>query len=173
MTTARVNIDDTSTVVVVDAAGDTPGGRYVIPAGIDSLRRSHFTNDPPAPEDLTNAIGEMLDHLADARRETPALVEATTVVVSGPGPRAIAFVEFGGVVDAPTHVLTREATEEVFRILATENASERRLNPGLPAGFVDSIVAGCCALVALMRGLHLGALIVDLAPQDAAAISTE
>lgn len=172
MTTARLNIDDTSTVIVVDDVGETPGGLYVIPTGIDSLRRRHFTTDPPAPEDLTNAIGEMLDHLADAKRETPALLEATAVVVSGPTPRVIAFVEFGGVVDSPTHILTREAAEEVFRILATENASERRLNPGLPAAFVDSVVAGCCALVAVMRGLHLTTLIVDL-PPDAAAVDTD
>jgi DNA-directed RNA polymerase beta subunit len=58
-------------------------------------------------------------------------------------------------------VLTKDAAEDVFRTLATENHSQRILNPGLPAERSDIIVAGCCILVATMRRLHIDEIIVS------------
>lgn len=156
---ARIVIDDALTAFTVEPElpdGDSAqGGSFTVPCGAQSLRDRHLATDPPLPEELTNAIGEMQDHLEDALRELPALALADGFVVDGPTPRVIAAVEFGGSIDEPTFALSRDAAEDVFRTVATEASPERARNPGLPADFVDRIVGGCCALVALLRGLNV------------------
>jgi exopolyphosphatase / guanosine-5'-triphosphate,3'-diphosphate pyrophosphatase len=161
-TSALVSIGDTATTIVVDGPGaDDGNGRITLPCGVKSLRARHIRADPPLPEELTNAIGEMIDHLDDALRELPALVDASNVTVAERHVEVIAAVEHGGPINEDSFVLSREAAEDVFRTVATENANARRLNPGLPAGDVDTIVPACCALVAVMRGLHLDAVTVS------------
>ena len=163
MTTAIINVGQRSTSISVDATSDgIEGGSTDLPCGVLSLRERHLASDPPLPQELTNAIGEMLDHLDDAMRDVPALVDAGTVSIGGHFVAVIADVENGAHIDAPAFTLTRAACEDVFRTLATEPASARRLNPGLPADDVDDIVAACCAVVAIFRGLHLDAVEVPL-----------
>jgi exopolyphosphatase / guanosine-5'-triphosphate,3'-diphosphate pyrophosphatase len=149
--------DETTSIRLTD--GDTGtadgGSTFAVPCGVRSLGERHIHSDPPLPEELTNAIGEMMDHLEDAKRELPRLVNAVTVVVQGPIPVAIAAVEVGGPVEGPRFALARDAAEDVFRTVATENHADRRRNPGLPADLVSVIVGGCCALVGVIRGLHL------------------
>ncbi len=137
------------------AFADEP--EFTVPCGVHSLRDRHFTTDPPRPEELTNAVGEMLDYLDDVKRERPSVIDAD-VTVAGDAPWVIAQVEHGGYLESATFSLTRFAAEDVFRTLATERASARALNPGLPGEHVDTVVGGCCALVAIMRGLHLEAV---------------
>ena len=146
---ARISIAETTITVATDT------GEYVIPRGIVSLTAAHISNDPPLPEQLTNAIGEIVDHLDDAMREVPDLLDATAFIVSGAAPAAIAAVEIGAVPTDALFELHRDAAEDVFRTLATEARAERRRNPGLPGELVDHIVAGCCALVAIYRTLRL------------------
>ncbi|MFA9566031.1 MAG: exopolyphosphatase, partial [Acidimicrobiales bacterium] len=57
--------------------------------------------------------------------------------------------------------LTREATEDVFRTLATEALSDRVHNPGLAPERAGVIVGGLCILVAFMRRLGLDELVVS------------
>ena len=57
--------------------------------------------------------------------------------------------------------LTREAAEDVFRTLATEDREARASNPGLPAGRVDTIVGGMAILVRTMRHLDLDSLLAS------------
>ena len=40
------------------------GARHVVPLGVATLIRTELTGDPPSPEELTNAIGAVLDHPA-------------------------------------------------------------------------------------------------------------
>ena len=161
MITAKVFIDhDTTSISVADDAGDTE--TFVLPCGMSSLHVRHFTTDPPLPEHLTNAIGEMIDHLDDARRELPLLSDTHTVVLSGRSATAVAAVEHGGLLHSSTFELSRDAAEDVFRTLATECTADRRHNPGLPADLVDIIVGGCCAIVALFRGLQLDTVTVAM-----------
>ncbi len=182
MTTALVTIgDETTTIEIIDVTATTEiteitgitgiGGdavssgqrlEYEIPRGMVSLHRTHITADPPRPEDLTNAIGEMMDHVDDALRELPLLSTATTVIVAGRAAEAIATVEVGRPIAADTFELSRAAAEDVFRTLVTEAADQRRRNPGLPADLIDTITAGCCAHVAIMRGLHLQQVTVQI-----------
>ncbi len=135
---------------------------YVVPLGPAALNRSDLASDPPSPEELTNAIGAVLDHLDDVLRELPGVSEADEVHVAGREQQAIAFVEAGHEVDLPFG-LTRDAAEDVFRTVATERRSDRARNPGLAPDLVDTVVAGCCVLVAVMRRLHLDT--VTVAPQ--------
>ena len=39
--------------------------------------------------------------------------------------------------------------------MATEAANDRAYNPGLPPEHVDTVVAACCIVLAVMRRLHL------------------
>ncbi len=51
--------------------------------------------------------------------------------------------------------------QDVFRTLATESRADRIHNPGLEEGRVDTIVGGCCALVAIYRTLGLEEVVVS------------
>ncbi len=143
-----IRLGDEATVVDLD------GQHHVIPLGAVSLSTSELASDPPRPEELTNAIGAVVDHLDDMLRALPAAVDADEVGIVGELANVIAAVEFGGDPPLP-FVLRRSAAEEVFRTVATESSAERIANPGLPAEAVGSIVGACCIVVALMRHLHL------------------
>ncbi len=135
----------------------TSTGRW-LPVGVDTLVRSELHSDPPRPEELTNAIGVITDHLDDMIRELPDVINLATHLV-GPYAEAIAAVEAGGVPALP-FMLSREAAEDVFRTLATESAADRRRNPGLDPALVGSIVAACCVVVAIMRRLQLDEMVI-------------
>jgi exopolyphosphatase/guanosine-5'-triphosphate,3'-diphosphate pyrophosphatase len=143
-----IRLGDDDTLVDVD------GLRHVIPVGALTLSNAEFASDPPRPEELTNAIGTVVDHLDDMLRVLPSASEADEVDIVGELATIIAAVEFGGTPPLPFR-LPRSAAEDVFRTVATESSGERALNPGLPAAAVDTIVAACCILVAVMRHLHL------------------
>jgi exopolyphosphatase/guanosine-5'-triphosphate,3'-diphosphate pyrophosphatase len=130
----------------------------VFPVGSDLLGGEHLHSDPPRPEELTNAIGAVVDHVDDLVLERPDAIGAE-VEVFGRLAVAIAAVEHGGHPPLP-FLLERAAAEDVFRTLATETARERRHNPGLADELVESVVAGCCIMVGLMRRLHLAQVAV-------------
>lgn len=145
--TARVVFDRHQTVVEVE------GRPMILPVGIDTLANDLALSDPPRPEALTNAIGVVFDHFDDVVRALPAVL-GSAVDVTGPEATAIAAVEVGGPASLP-FVLSREAAEDVFRTLATESHRQRAHNPGLDPLLVGTVVAGCCAVVAVMRRLQL------------------
>lgn len=124
-----------------------------------------FSSDPPAPEDLTNAIGSVADDVEELTRSMPVLLGSPRFVGVAGTIVTIAAVELGlqQFNEAALHgmVLTRDAAEDVFRTLATETFEERVHNPGLPRDRADIIVAGCCILVAIMRRLHLSEITVS------------
>jgi exopolyphosphatase/guanosine-5'-triphosphate,3'-diphosphate pyrophosphatase len=136
---------------------DVDGQQHVIPLGVVNLSRTELVSDPPRPEELTNAIGLVTDYLDDMIREVPAAGEPDHVTIVGDPAIAIAAIEVGDTPSLPL-TLSRAAVEEVFRTVATESSAERALNPGLPADLVDTIVAACCIVVAIMRYLHLDAV---------------
>jgi exopolyphosphatase/guanosine-5'-triphosphate,3'-diphosphate pyrophosphatase len=160
---------------VVDIGGGSTefsigaSGKYInsasVPLGAVTLTEAHFTTDPPRPEDLTNAIGEMSDEVEDLTRTIPELGRITNVVGVGGTIVTVAAVELGlaEFSEEAIHgfVLTRDAAEDVFRTLATEPMEARVLNPGLPRDRADIIVAGCCLLVGIMRRLSLNEITVS------------
>lgn len=148
----RFGIDDLTVV----AGGHT----WALPVGHRQLR-SQLGGDPPRPEQLTNAIGLVSDHLDDVVHSWPDALRADTVV-SGHLVHIVAAVEVGAPVGTDCFELSRAAAEDVFRTLATEPRSTRRLNPGLPADHVDDIVATCCALVAVLRRLQIDRVLLSI-----------
>jgi len=134
---------------------------------IGSVRLSemYLENDPPLPEELSNCVTYTGAWLDDVDREMPQAHTAKTVVgVAGTIATAVA-VEIG----LPEYdrdqihhfVLSREAVEDVFRTLATENREDRSHNPGLPPGRVDTIVGGMSILAKVMRHFDLDDLLAS------------
>lgn len=163
------------------AGGDDPVGRWVerelralhvtltpdefvagphrLPIGPRAVSRAHFRSDPPQPEELANAIGQIRDYLEDLLRLDPEAV-TRDVVFHGPLARELANLDLGE--PAPPRLrVSRDEAEELFRTVATEERLDRRHNPGLEpatiasAEALDGIVASCCVIVSVMRHLHL------------------
>ena len=85
---------------------------------------------------------------------------AHALELRGPEAWHLACVERGtDALDAAVEI-DRDDVEDLFRTLATEPHAARLHNPALVAERVDSIVATCCAVVAIMRSLHLPAVLV-------------
>ena len=136
-----------------------------IDVGAVRITERHLRRDPPAPEELLNAIGEVQDLFEDLLREFPDMARAPQIIGTAGTIVTVAAVEIGQQVFDPAGLhafrLTRSAIEDVFRTLATESLSDRVHNPGLPRDRADVIVGGCCVLVALMRSLDADEMIVS------------
>ena len=134
-----------------------PDGPSVeIPWGAANLPERWLSDhDPPRPEDLTNALGVITDELDDILRAHETLGDVTTLRCAGPPIEAIARVEVGAD-EAPDAIeLSKPDAEEIFRMLATETARDRAHNPGLASDAVETVVASCCILLAVVRRLRL------------------
>ena len=133
--------------------------------GCVRLTEKHLESDPPAPEELSNAIAEATGWFDDLAREVPAaLGRARSSGWRAPSRRSRRWRSAwpsGIGTSSTTSVLTRAAIEDVFRTLATERLADRLHNPGLEAARADVIVGGCCALVALVRTLGIDELLVS------------
>lgn len=132
--------------------------------GAVTVTEREIAHDPPRPEELTNAIGAVMDDVENLVLTMPALSDANRVVGTAGTIVTIAAIELGLATFDRSVIhgmeLTREAAEDVFRTMATESLDDRRFNPGLPPQRADIIVAGCCILVGIMRRLHLPSLTV-------------
>ena len=151
-----VDIGGGSTEFTVGRGGGTdPDGVLSVDIGCVRVTEKFLTSDPPAPEELSQTVSVVRDHLEDVVRELPATKDATRLVGLAGTVTTVAAVEQG----LPEYdrdrihhfALTREAAEDVFRTLATEPAAQRRHNPGLEPERVDVIVGGAAILVAIMR----------------------
>jgi exopolyphosphatase/guanosine-5'-triphosphate,3'-diphosphate pyrophosphatase len=171
---AVANLDAEVPACVIDIGGGSTefavGGTAVdavvsVDVGSVRLTEGYLTSDPPAPEELANALGVVHDHLDDALRAVPAIEDVATLVGVAGTITTVAAIELGlaeydrSVVHG--FVLTRDAVEDVFRTLATEPLRDRVHNPGLPPERADVIVGGCCVLVAILRRLERAALVVS------------
>lgn len=161
---AVVDIGGGSTEFSIGTPGATPRVTS-IPFGARNLTEQVLEHDPPRPEELTNAIGAVVDEIDDVVREIPELEYCETFLGVAGTIVTIAMVELGlREFNADTlhgMELTKEAAEDVFRTLATEALADRVHNPGLPADRADIIVGGCCVLVAVLRKLQLPAITVS------------
>ena len=151
-----VDIGGGSTEFAVGAGGGgPPDGVVSVDVGCVRVTEKFLHRDPPLPEELSQALSVVHDHLDDVARELPAATEAPMLVGLAGTVTTVAAIELG----LPEYdrdrihhfVLTRQAAEDVFRTLATEPRAERAHNPGLEEGRVDVIVGGAAVLVAVMR----------------------
>jgi hypothetical protein len=132
-------------------------GEWHLPTTLADLVDELEDADPPSPQALTNAIGTVTDDLDNLLREQPALFEIGALDLTGEECWHLAVVERG------THPgedvgqlgVGRNELEDLFRTLATERRHDRLDNPALDAGRVDSVLATCCAVLAVMRRLQL------------------
>jgi len=137
------------------AGADAPTALTSIDIGCVRLTEQYLHGDPPTAEELSQAVSVVRDHLADVDRAVPDAASARTLIGTAGTVWTLAAIELG--VDAARsdridHFrLTRAATEDVFRTLATESAEQRRHNPGLEPGRVDVIVGGAIVVVSVMR----------------------
>jgi exopolyphosphatase / guanosine-5'-triphosphate,3'-diphosphate pyrophosphatase len=163
--TVVIDIGGASTEFVVGHSR----AEHVMSVRVGALRltRAELPSDPPRPEELTNAIGVMTDHVDDIELSLPVGLIGSRFVGVGGTFSTMAAVEMGMPVfdRSKVHgfVLTREAAEDVFRTLATESLADRVHNPGLSPERAPFIVGGCCAVVAIMRRLHLSEITVSTA----------
>jgi exopolyphosphatase/guanosine-5'-triphosphate,3'-diphosphate pyrophosphatase len=161
---ATAELEDGAPYLVVDVGGgstefvagsEKPDGAISIDIGCVRVTEAWLRSDPPAPEELSQAVSVVRDHLADVDREVPAAAAARTLVGLAGTVTTMAAVELGLPAydrDAIHHFrLTRAAAEDVFRTLATEPAEARRHNPGLEPERVDVIVGGALIVVSIMR----------------------
>lgn len=132
-------------------------GSLSVDLGCVRVTERYLHHDPPAPEELSQALSVVALHLDDVAREVPGAAEAATLVGLAGTVSATAAVELGLADydrDRIHHLeLTKAAVEDVFRTLATESVADRVHNPGLEPGRADVIVGGLCVLVQTMRSL--------------------
>lgn len=125
----------------------------VLPVDPRSLDGELSKHDPPSASSLTNALALVTDHLDDALRERPEIIDSRRVDFSGDEAWHLACVERGTADLGLVVTIGRDDLEDLFRTLATETRAQRRHNPALRADHVDLIVATCCITLAIMRRL--------------------
>ena len=171
--TAELRPEDGPFLVVDIGGGSTefvvgttePEGVLSIDVGCVRVTEKFLHRDPPAPEDLSQAVSVVRAHLEDVVRELPAVKEARRLVGLAGTVSTMAAVEIGLPAydrDRIHHfVLTRAAAEDVFRTLATEALDDRRWNPGLEPGRAEVIVGGAVVLVTIMRHFDFAECLVS------------
>jgi exopolyphosphatase/guanosine-5'-triphosphate,3'-diphosphate pyrophosphatase len=171
---ATADLDAPAPYLVVDIGGgstefvlgsDAPTGLVSLDIGCVRITEQFLTSDPPAPEELANAVASVRDLVAEVPRVIPGALEAATLVGLAGTITTVAAIEQGLAEYDPERVhhfhLTRAAAEDVFRTLATENAAQRAHNPGLEPGRVDIIVGGVIVLVSILRVLGFDEVLVS------------
>jgi exopolyphosphatase / guanosine-5'-triphosphate,3'-diphosphate pyrophosphatase len=133
--------------------------------GCVRISEKYLEHDPPRPEELSNAVAWVRDHLEDLLREVPGVTSARRAVGLAGTVTTAAAVEMGlheWDRDRIHHFrLTRAAAEDVFRTLATEALADRVHNPGLEEARADVIVGGMIVLVGIFRHLDLDEVLVS------------
>ena len=130
---------------------------YSSEIGCVRLTEEFFYNDPPLPEELHACLSVIGGHVDDASREIPEIGSGVTLVGLAGTVSCVAAIEIGLERYNREKIhhfhLSKDAVEDVFRTLATENRLERISNPGLEEDRADVIVAGTAILVKVMRQL--------------------
>ena len=134
---------------------------WTFPVGAVGLAEGIYASSSMArPEDLTNAIGVVQDHLEDVLMDEPSVLATPAVWATGPHAEMLARVEIG--VDSVDRCdLARSDLEEVFRTLVGEDHEDRAANPGLDPAHVQSIVGASCVILGVMRRLQTDSVTVD------------
>ena len=171
---ATAGLEEPGPYLVVDIGGGStefvvgsgePEGLVSVDTGCVRLTEAYLLSDPPAPEELAQAISVVELHLEDVDRLLPGARGAQTIIGVAGTVTTVAAVELGLAEYDPAAIhhfrLTRAAAEDVFRTLATEPAEQRRHNPGLESGRVDVIVGGAAILVSIMRHYAAEELLVS------------
>ena len=111
-------------------------------------------SDPPVPDELEALQSAVEEALAVVEQRVPVRTVSTLVAVAGTS-TTVQAIALGLPEYDPERlhrsVLTRDAAERVFRLLADMTTDERRSLPAMAPGREDVIPAGAAILVAVMR----------------------
>lgn len=133
--------------------------------GCVRLTEKFIEHDPPRPEELVACLSLTETCVDELVRTYPQVLHARRLVGLAGTVSTAAAVEIGLAEYDRSRihhfVLTRDAVEDVFRTLATENRDERLGNPGLEPARADVIVGGLCVLVQIMRQLDWNECLVS------------
>lgn len=158
-----VDIGGGSTEFVVGTT--EPEGKMSVDIGCVRITEAWLHTDPPAAEELSQAVHVVREHVLDVIREVPGVKNARTLIGLAGTVTGVAAIELGLSEYDPARIhhsrLSRASVEEVFRTLVTESADERRHNPGLEAGRVDVIVGGVIILVTILRTMGFDEVLVS------------
>ena len=129
------------------------------------FHEKYIESDPPRPEELVACLSVAEAHLDDVVREVPLTRNARQLVGLAGTVSTAAAVEIGLAEYDREQIhhfrLTREAIEDVYRTLVTEASEDRKHNPGLDIGRVDTIVAGMCILARIVRYFNASDVLVS------------
>ena len=144
---ATADLDAPAPYLVVDIGGgstefvlgtDEPIGLVSLDIGCVRITEQFLHSDPPAPEELSNAVAVVRDLVADVPRVVPGAAEASTLVGLAGTVTTVAAIEQGLPEYDPEKihhfVLTRDAAEDVFRTVATEIGRAAGAQPGPRTG---------------------------------------
>ncbi len=172
--TAARQADDTAELVVIDIGGGStelvvgrqaPTAVRSLDVGCVRVTEQFFTEDPPAPEELSAAVMYLRDLIEDFRRQVPEVEDVKQFVGLAGTVSAVAAMDLG-LADYDRdkvhhHLLTRDVVEDWFRTMAMGDRDDRLGNPGLEEGRADVIVGGLCVLVSLLRHGGFGSCLVS------------
>jgi len=131
------------------------GDEWTLPVGPTLLvERELERADRPAPEQLTNALGIVTDHLDDVVRASAMVLNAPAVAFTGRHAVGLGRVERGLDTLPADYTLARPDADEVFRTLVAEPIADRLHNPGLDPADVETVIGTCCVVLAVMRRLE-------------------
>lgn len=168
-----VDIGGGSTEFAVGRSAPGPDGRLAIAfdggvsidVGCVRMTERYLHGDPPDAAELSSCLSVLELYWDDVRVALPQAFEAARFVGLAGTVVNVAAVEMGlAAYDREKlhhFVLTKDAVEDVFRTLATENVEDRKANPGLEAARADVIVGGLCILVSIMRNFGFDECLVS------------
>jgi exopolyphosphatase/guanosine-5'-triphosphate,3'-diphosphate pyrophosphatase len=110
-------------------------GSLSVDMGCVRMTEKFLEHDPPLPEELSNALSVVEQHLDDVSREVPGAGEADRFIGLAGTVTTVAAVELG---------LAEYDRDAIHHFVLTRDAAE---DPGR----VDVIVGGCCVLVGIFR----------------------
>src|SRR4029450_5149887 len=127
-------LDAPAPYLVVDIGGgstefvlgtDAPTGLVSLDMGCVRITEQYLESDPPAPEELSNAVNAVRDLVADVPRVIPGAADAATLVGLAGTVTTVAAVELGIPEYDPQKIhhfrLTRERAGDVFHPRATQS----------------------------------------------------
>ena len=171
---ATADLDAPAPYLVVDIGGgstefvlgtDAPDGLVSLDIGCVRITEQYLESDPPAPEELSAAVARCATCVADVPRVDPRCSRRGDARRSRRHHHDRRRDRAGAARvrprEDPPLPLTREAAEDVFRMLATETAAQRAHNPGLEPGRVDVIVGGTSCSSAILRVLGFDEMLVS------------
>lgn len=149
-----VDIGGGSTEFVLGDGGGQPRAAASADMGSVRITEKFIATDPPAPEELAEALSFVADHLVEVEAVV-RVAEARCLVGVAGTITTLAAVALGLDRHDPRrthhHFLSHRNVEALFRRFASETVEERREDPAIEPGRADVITAGTLILVAVLR----------------------